>query len=42
LESLVPYVNFGKRVDDFGWGNFVDKEIVGEFRLYLIIVVWAP
>ena len=22
------YMNFGKRVEDFGWENIVDKEIV--------------
>jgi len=34
-------VNSGKRVEDFGWRNFIDKEVVREFGPYLIIVVWA-
>ena len=28
LESLVSICEFGMNVEDFGWDNFVDKEIV--------------
>ena len=38
LESLVSIVNFGKRVEDFGWKIFVDKEIVGNcWRIWALL-----
>ena len=31
-------MNFGKRVEDFGWKNIVDKEIVGNcWRIWALL-----